>query len=47
MDTAGWDDVPQQVSTGALPGWGDVERLVGEAHARFAGDADGIVAAHP
>ncbi|MFK3834393.1 glutaminase A [Microbacterium sp. NPDC087868] len=44
MDTAGWDHVPQQVSTGALPGWRDVERLVGDAHARFAGDSDGIVA---
>ncbi|MCK2029051.1 glutaminase A [Microbacterium galbinum] len=44
MDTAGWDHVPQQVSTGALPGWRDVERLVGDAHARFARDSDGIVA---
>lgn len=44
MDTAGWDQVPQQVSTGVLPRWGDVERLVAEAYTRFAGDRDGIVA---
>lgn len=44
MDTAAWNDVPQQVSTGTLPGWERVEQIVGDAHSRFAGERTGAVA---
>lgn len=44
MDTAAWNDVPQQVSTGTLPGWDRVEQLVRDAHARFADERSGAVA---
>lgn len=37
-------DTPQQVSTGTLPGWQRVDELVREAHARYAGVAEGVVA---
>lgn len=37
-------DVEQQVSTGSLPGWERVEGLVREAHERYAGDQEGVVA---
>lgn len=44
MDTAGWSDEPQQVSTGVLPRWQRVDELVRGAHERFRGDDDGAVA---
>lgn len=44
LDPAAWLDVPQQVSTGALPGWERVEALVREAHSRFAQERGGSVA---
>ena len=37
-------DIPQQVSTGALPGWDRVDELVREAHRRYADDRTGAVA---
>lgn len=37
------EDAEKIVSTGALPGWDVVERLVDSAHARFAGVDDGEV----
>ncbi|SEB98780.1 L-glutaminase [Microbacterium hydrocarbonoxydans] len=36
--------IPQQVSTGALPGWESVDALVHEAHRRYADDRSGTVA---
>ena len=36
--------VPQEVSTGVLPGWGRVDELVREAHRRFADNDEGAVA---
>lgn len=44
MDVAALSGIPQQVSTGALPGWDSVEDHVREAHRRYAGNADGSVA---
>lgn len=44
LDPAAWLDVPQQVSTGTLPGWESVEHIVREAHSRFAGERRGEVA---
>lgn len=38
------NDVAQQVSTGAMPGWDRVEALAVQAHARYASNADGHVA---
>lgn len=38
------DDVPQQVSTGTLPGWHRVEELVQEAHQHYVSATDGAVA---
>ena len=37
-------EVAQEASTGALPGWDAVDRLVNEAHRSYAGDSDGTVA---
>lgn len=37
-------DVPQQVSTGTLPGWHRVEELVHEAHQHYVPSTDGAVA---
>ncbi|WP_034648652.1 glutaminase A [Cellulomonas sp. HZM] len=37
-------DVAQAVSTGALPGWDQVEELVVAAHARYADDSSGVLA---
>lgn len=36
--------IPQEVSTGALPGWESVDALVHEAHRRYADDRSGTVA---
>ncbi|AQY01066.1 glutaminase [Microbacterium foliorum] len=44
MDVAALTDIPQQVSTGALPGWDRVDELVREAHRRYADDRTGAVA---
>lgn len=44
MDVAALTDIPQQVSTGALPGWDRVDELVREAHRRYADDRTGVVA---
>ncbi|MGW8484339.1 glutaminase A [Microbacterium sp. NPDC055903] len=44
MDPTPFEAVPQQVSTGSLPGWPRVEELVREAHARYAGENTGAVA---
>jgi glutaminase len=44
LDPAAWLDVPQQVSTGSLPGWERVDHIVREAHARYAGERGGRVA---
>lgn len=44
MDVAALNGIPQQVSTGALPGWASVEDLVREAHHRYADDRSGTVA---
>ena len=44
LDPAAWLDVPQQVSTGALPGWDRVEEIVREAHSRFSAEPGGRVA---
>lgn len=44
LDPAAWLDVPQQVSTGALPGWDRVEEIVREAHSRFSAERGGRVA---
>ncbi|WEK62639.1 MAG: glutaminase A [Candidatus Microbacterium colombiense] len=44
MHAAGWEHVPQQVSTGSLPGWDRVEEIVRDAHRRFADDQRGEVA---
>lgn len=44
MDVAALSGIPQQVSTGTLPGWDSVEDHVREAHRRYAGNTDGAVA---
>ncbi len=46
MDVGGFDaeGVAQQVSTGRLPGWDEVESAVEAAHRRYRGDTDGKVA---
>ncbi|UYO98098.1 glutaminase A [Microbacterium sp. M28] len=44
MDPTPFQEVPQSVSTGALPGWLRVDELVREAHARYASEAAGSVA---
>lgn len=41
IDVAG---IEQAVSTGELPGWGQVETLIAAAHRRYADHADGVVA---
>ena len=46
MDVAALTDIPQQVSTGALPGWDRVDELVREAHRRYADDRTGAVAGY-
>ena len=37
-------EVPQKVSTGSLPSWGEVEELLASAHDRYRGVDDGVVA---
>lgn len=44
LDPTVWLDVPQEVSTGTLPGWERVDELVREAHARYADEVSGQVA---
>ncbi|MEW2461132.1 glutaminase A [Microbacterium sp. K41] len=44
LDPVAWLDVPQEVSTGTLPGWERVDEIVREAHARYAGERGGRVA---
>lgn len=44
LDPTAWRGVPQEVSTGILPGWDRVEELVREAHSRYAGEHSGGVA---
>ncbi|WP_226532534.1 glutaminase A [Microbacterium paraoxydans] len=44
LDPAAWLDVPQEVSTGGLPGWDRVEEIVHAAHARYATESSGRVA---
>lgn len=44
LDPTVWLDVPQEVSTGTLPGWEPVDELVREAHARYADEVSGEVA---
>lgn len=44
MHVAALSGIPQQVSTGALPGWESVDALVHEAHRRYADDRSGTVA---
>ncbi|MFJ3472311.1 glutaminase A [Microbacterium maritypicum] len=44
LDPTAWRGVPQEVSTGTLPGWDRVEELVREAHSRYAGERSGGVA---
>lgn len=44
MDVEALSDIPQQVSTGSLPGWESVDELVREAHQRYADDRSGTVA---
>ena len=44
MDVAALSGIPQEVSTGSLPGWDSVEEHVREAHRRYAGDRSGTVA---
>ncbi|WP_449407875.1 glutaminase A [Microbacterium maritypicum] len=44
MDPTAVQDVPQSVSTGALPGWDRVDDLVREAHRRYADERAGTVA---
>ena len=44
LDPVAWRGVPQEVSTGALPGWDRVEEVVREAHSRYADERGGSVA---
>lgn len=44
LDPAAWHGVPQEASTGALPGWDRVEEVVRDAHARYADERRGSVA---
>lgn len=44
LDPAAWHDVPQEVSTGSLPGWDRVEEIVRDAHSRYRGERGGTVA---
>lgn len=44
LDPAAWRDVPQEVSTGSLPGWDRVEEIVRDAHSRYRGERGGAVA---
>ena len=44
MHVAALSGIPQEVSTGALPGWESVDALVHEAHRRYADDRSGTVA---
>ncbi|MEA1262458.1 MULTISPECIES: glutaminase A [unclassified Microbacterium] len=44
LDPTAWRGVPQEVSTGILPGWDRVEELLREAHSRYAGEHSGGVA---
>ncbi len=44
LDPAAWRDVPQEVSTGSLPGWDRVEEIVRDAHSRYRGERGGTVA---
>lgn len=44
MDVAALAGIPQQVSTGGLPGWERVDQLVREAHRLYAQDHGGAVA---
>ena len=44
LDPDAWRGVPQEVSTGTLPGWDRVEEIVRDAHSRYAGERGGLVA---
>ncbi|KAB1864169.1 glutaminase A [Microbacterium algeriense] len=44
LDPVAWLDVPQEVSTGTLPGWDRVDEIVQEAHARYVSERGGRVA---
>ncbi|WP_243224772.1 glutaminase A [Microbacterium sp. CIAB417] len=44
MDPTRFQNVPQEVSTGRLPGWHRVEELVRQAHERYAEESSGAVA---
>lgn len=44
LDPTAWLGVAQEVATGALPGWGRVDEIVNEAHARYAAERSGRVA---
>ena len=44
LDPAAWHGVPQEASTGALPGWDRVEEVVRDAHARYVDERGGSVA---
>lgn len=44
LDPVAWLDVPQEVSTGTLPGWERVDEIVQEAHARYVSERGGRVA---
>lgn len=44
LDPVAWRGVPQEVSTGALPGWDRVEEVVRDAHSRYVDERGGKVA---